>query len=171
MHRVVFAPHLSSILSMKLRASLLLLVFIAFIPAVSAESGTGEEITCEISISSKLNANNGFPAWLILKNISHKSIRICNYCYPKKSEWSGTAEFIFEPEFWKSDRPSLEDFSKHIITLHPGETLSLPFTLRGAPYTTIIAAYAVSESFAKKLGIWHGSTTTTITLPSRTSAK
>ena len=147
---------------MKLLVSLLVLAaFIA--PAIPAEPAASPELTCEISISPKLDANNGFPASLIIKNVSQKPVRICTMCQGWRSEGAegiGTYEISFTPESWKSDSPSLEELSKHIVTLAPGETVSLPFTLRGAPYIKITAGYGVSKAFAEKLGIWHGSTQT-----------
>ena len=68
----------------------------------------------------------------------------------------------FRPDWWKSDRPSLETSAKAVVTLAPGKSISFPFTILRVHYKdrdsfTITGFYAVEDKeFAEKLGLWVG---------------
>jgi RNA polymerase sigma factor (sigma-70 family) len=68
----------------------------------------------------------------------------------------------FRPDWWKSDRPPLEQSAKKVVKLAPGKSVSFPFTISRVHYKdrdsfTITAFYAVEDKeFAEKLGLWVG---------------
>ena len=96
-------------------------------------------------------------AELVLTNEGDKPLRVCTLfgSFP-----AGPTKYEFRAGWFKSDRPTPEQFEKRIVTLQPGKSVSLPFTLGDVDRTkdayTISAAYEVEEEFAKAHDAWKG---------------
>lgn len=101
---------------------------------------------------------NQFRWELVLTNRSKKPVRVCTLCGGMASGWKGHYEQSFAPDWWKSDRPRDTEFDKHIVSLKPGQSVSLRGGLMGnrGEKFTIKASYRVGKEFAARHKVWAG---------------
>ena len=98
---------------------------------------------------------------LIVTNDGDAPVRVCTLT-PGNDGLGGAFGQHFRPDWWKSDRPPLEESAKKVKTLAPGQSVSFPFAIRQVHYKdhdtfTITGFYAVEDKeFADKLGLWLG---------------
>jgi RNA polymerase sigma factor (sigma-70 family) len=101
-------------------------------------------------------------AELVLTNDGDAPVRVCTLCGGSRSGWKGHFEEVFSPDWWKSDRSTLERSAREVVTLKPGKSISFPIVLKRGHYKdsetfTIAASYAVEEkAFIEKLELWAG---------------
>lgn len=145
------------------RAKLLLvaLALAAFAPRAVADDvePPRKGLTAKVVVKSKLPLETNQLKWeLVLTNEGKTPIRVCTLCGGWGSGGRDSFEQSFAPDFWKSDRPPDAEFDKHVVTLKPGQSVSLPSALggwRGEKYT-IKASYQVGKAFAAKHKVWQG---------------
>jgi RNA polymerase sigma factor (sigma-70 family) len=131
--------------------------------------GTGQpakkvpDLSARIAVITKMPvAGTRLEAELILTNESAKPIRLCTLCGGMRSGSSDGAwyEEQMMPDFFKSDAPPLAMSAKHVVTLQPGKSVALPFSLFLIPnakgQVTIKASYSIGKEFAQKLDLWSG---------------
>jgi RNA polymerase sigma factor (sigma-70 family) len=98
---------------------------------------------------------------LVLTNDGELPIRVCTLT-PGTDGLGGAFGQHFRPDWWKSDRPPLAASAKHVVTLAPGTSVSLPFRITRVHYKdrdsfTITGFYAVeNKGFAAALKLWMG---------------
>jgi RNA polymerase sigma-70 factor (ECF subfamily) len=99
-------------------------------------------------------------AALVLTNTTRRPVRLCTLVGGDRSSSDAWHEENMRPDSWKSDSPSPEQSARHVVTLPPGKSISLPFAARfpdrGQKAFTIRAAYEVGEDFARRLDTWVG---------------
>ena len=125
---------------------------------------TDRELSGELSLPAEVRSVNGhFDASLVITNISDHLVRICTLTQGWRSVGKTDYREILRPDFWKSDRPRPEEFPKHIVTIEPGKSISIPLKityydefLRGHPLT-ISVGYESQPEFGKRYGTWSGS--------------
>jgi hypothetical protein len=92
--------------------------------------------------------------------VGNKPLRLCTLCGHFGGGNAASREETFGPDIWKSDRPTPEQSAKHMVTLQPGESVSLPTMWRGIVGINgaleIRLAYQVGPEFAKKHHTWEG---------------
>jgi hypothetical protein len=119
----------------------------------------GAELTARIIVKSKLPLETNELKWeLVLTNRSKKPVRVCTLCGGMAGGGKEDYKQTFAPDWWKSDRPRDSEFDKHIVTLKPGQSVSLPSGwggFRGEKYT-IKASYRVGKAFAGRHKVWAG---------------
>lgn len=127
--------------------------------AKAAAPAPKKVLAAKINVKSKLPLATNELKWeLVLTNEGDELVRVCTLCGGWGGGGTGSVGHTFAPDFWKSDRPRDEDFDKHIVTLKPGESVSLPSSLggfRGEQYT-LSASYEVGREFAARHKIWQG---------------
>jgi hypothetical protein len=132
---------------------------LAVAQARAADPEPRASLTAKVVVKSKLPLEGGRLEWeLVLTNRGGTPVRVCTLC----NGWGGGSKEgyrrCFAPDKWKSDRPSDEEFGKHVVTLKPGQSVSLPSSLggwRGEKYT-LGASYEVGKEFAARHKVWHG---------------
>src|SRR5262249_34865631 len=102
------------------------------------------------------------PAELILTNQSGKPIRLGTFVNGLPSDGLTDKSYKTDlgPDHFFKDSPSPETIKKHIVTLAPGKSVVLPFTVP-VPATargtfTVHAAYSTEPKFGRKYNIWSG---------------
>jgi RNA polymerase sigma factor (sigma-70 family) len=98
---------------------------------------------------------------LVLTNESDKSLRIGTLCSRIIETSPGWIETTLRPDFWQGAGPAESEMARHVATLQPGQSVSLPNPLGGGVRGVdgkyrIEAAYQIREDFAKKHGTWMG---------------
>jgi hypothetical protein len=119
----------------------------------------GSELQARIVVKSKLPLETNELRWeLVLTNRGKKPIRVCTLCGGWRSGGKNNHEERFAPDWWKSDRPRDSEFDKHIVTLKPGQSVSLPSSQRGdfGEKYTLKASYEVGKAFAARHKVWQG---------------
>lgn len=128
------------------------------------EAGGVQELACEVSTPSEVRVVDGWiEASLVIRNVSEKPIRICTLSSGSRHIWKGNYKQVFNPGWWKSNRPKPESFADQIVTLNPDDTFTFPIKIhydaeffRGQPLT-ISSGYSTDEGFAKQYDTWSGS--------------
>ena len=123
-----------------------------------------QELSCELSLPAEVRSVDGyFDASLVITNISDHRVRICTLTQGWRFVGKTDYREILRPDAWKSDRPRPEEFPKHIVTIEPGKSISIPLKityydefLRGHPLT-ISVGYESQLEFARRYGTWSGS--------------
>jgi hypothetical protein len=143
-----------------MRSLTIVFALVACLPAradVDPEPRAG--LTAKVVVKSKLPLETNQLQWeLVLTNRDGKPLKVCTLCGGWGSGGKGGYERTFAPDWWKSDRPGDEEFDKHVVTLKPGQSVSLPCSLggwRGEKYT-ITASYQVGKKFAARHKVWEG---------------
>src|SRR3954447_9260163 len=105
-------------------------------------------LTAKVVVKSKLPLETNQLQWeLVLTNRGGKPLKVCTLCGGWGSGGKAGYERTFAPDLWKSDRPSDAALAERVVTLKPGESVSLPGSLggwRGEKYT-ITASYRVGN--------------------------
>ena len=115
-------------------------------------------LTAKIVVKSKLPVEGDLRWELVLTNRSGKPLRVCTLCGGGGDSGKGTYERTFAPDGWKSDRPSDAQSAAKVVTLKPGESVSLPAALGGwqGEKHTLKASYEVGKEFAARHKTWQG---------------
>lgn len=98
----------------------------------------------------------------VLTNKGDAPVRICTLCNDGNDGLGGPFAVHYRPDWWKSDRPTLEMSAKSVLALEPGKSYSFPFAIQRAQFQDrdtfpITAFYSVGrEDFAKQLDLWFG---------------
>jgi hypothetical protein len=146
-------------------AAALILVVVALGAAVGAEPEKPRDSPKAVGgLSARIKVKSTVPletkkveAELVLTNDGDKPVRVCTLCgeFP-----TGKAAYQFRPDWFKSDRPSPAMSEKAVVTLQPGKSVSLPFSLGNVDRTkddyTLTASYEVEDEFAKAHDTWKG---------------
>src|SRR5262245_4267083 len=92
----------------------------------------GRGLTAKVVVKSKLPLQTNKLDWeLVLTNRGGKPVRVCTLCGGGGGGSRATYEQTFAPDWWKSDRPTAAQFEEKIVTLKPGQSVSLPGSLGG----------------------------------------
>lgn len=115
-------------------------------------------LSARIEVKSKVPLETKrVEAELVLTNDGDKPLRVGTLCgyYP-----AGRAAYEFRPDWFKSDSPSPAMSEKAVVTLQPGKSVSLPFSMGNVDRTkddyTLTASYEVEDAFAKAHDTWKG---------------
>ena len=151
---------------------LFFLGFSAFTASLSVTSSSvqkkstekDEELSCELSLPSEARSVDGYLSVnFVITNISDHLVRLSDLTQGWRSVGRTDYEEVLRPDVWKSDRPRPEEFLRHIITIEPGKSASLPLKIKyydefqwGVPLT-ISVGYETQPAFANRYGTWSGS--------------
>jgi RNA polymerase sigma factor (sigma-70 family) len=100
-------------------------------------------------------------AALVLTNDGNVPVRVCTLV-SRSNGPGGRFDYRLRPDWWKMEAPTLADSAKHVVTLAPGRSVSLPLSAPRSAYRdrascTLTATYAVEDrAFADRLEIWSG---------------
>ena len=133
------------------------------------------------SKDSSVQSNGGLECWtsglsftsrppevqaeLVLRNSGDKPIRVCRLCVELRTQMQDQSvrpliEVCLRPDTWKSVRPTLEMSAHAVVTLKPGDTTKIPFSIWKADASSreivVKAGYGVDGSFADELHLWSG---------------
>jgi hypothetical protein len=145
------------------RANLLLVALALALAAPPAPADDPEPpsrgLAAKVVVKSNLPLESNELEWeLVLTNRGSKPVRVCTLCGGGDGEREGRYERTFAPDWWKSDRPSAARFGESVVTLKPGQSVTLPASLggwRGEKYT-LAASYQVGKEFAARHKVWQG---------------
>ncbi|MCY2929503.1 MAG: HEAT repeat domain-containing protein [Planctomycetota bacterium] len=126
-----------------------------------APSASGLSARIIIPVESKLADGrfSQFDALLELSNGTDKPLRVCTYCYPSTSLERDRSSVNLAPDVWKSDAPRPSQQKEFVVTIDPGESVTIPFkaSTQGEGPWTLRASYSVSRpEYIRELNLWSG---------------
>ena len=129
-----------------------------------SQTEKNKELSCELSLRSEVHAVDGyFDANLLMTNISDHLVRICTLTQEWRTVGRTDYRVVLRPDFWKSDSPRPQEFPRHIVSIEPGQSISLPLKFRYYDELqrlrplTISVGYETLPAFANRYGTWAGS--------------
>jgi RNA polymerase sigma factor (sigma-70 family) len=134
----------------------------AVIPALVKKPAPRTSLSARIDAPAEIAATAAeLTGKLVLTNDGDVPVRVCTLT-PGNDGLGGAFGQHFRPDWWKSDRPPLATSAKHVVTLAPGKSVSLPFRIARVHYKdrdsfTITGFYAVeNKGVADALKLWVG---------------
>ena len=128
--------------------------------AIAADTAQQENgVACELIVPTPLVYRESLlEIRLVIKNVSAAPIRVCTLC----GRWSGISKDCSEVSlvagFFKSDGPSMERLAQAVLSIPPGDSITLPSecVIPEANPFRLTAGYSIHPNLAKQLNTWQG---------------